>query len=140
MKRNAALRRLVLITLLAAAPASAQPLDAASAEALAATLRMLQDPALRAAAIAATPQATAVDQQIQAIAGSPALAQEIYALAAQVMGELTRSAGGDVTRMTDVLERGKTDPAGFAAMLSPATLQRLHDLSAKIADHPARRP
>jgi hypothetical protein len=133
MKRNA-IRIVLVITLLAAAPAAAQPLDAASSEALAATLRMLQDPTLRAAATAATPQATAVDQQIQAIAGSPALAQEIYALAAQVMSELTRSSGGDVTRMTDVLERGKTDPAGFAAMLSPATLQRLQELSTKISD------
>jgi hypothetical protein len=133
MKRNA-IRIVLVITLLAAAPAAAQPLDAASSEALAATLRMLQDPTLRAAATAATPQATAVDQQIQAIAGSPALAQEIYALAAQVMSELTRSSGGNVTRMTDVLERGKTDPAGFAAMLSPATLQRLQELSTKISD------
>jgi hypothetical protein len=133
MKRNA-IRTVLLITLLAAAPVTAQPLDAASAEALAATLRMLHDPALRAAAIAATPQATAVDQRIQAIAGSPALAQEIYALAAQVMSELTRSSGGDVTRMTDILERGKTDPAGFAAMLSPATLQRLQELSTKLSD------
>jgi len=134
MKGNGAMRVLVMITLLAAAPATAQPLDPASSDALAATLRMLQDPALRAAAIAATPQATAVDQQIQSIAGSPALTQKIYALAAQVMSELTRSSGGDVNRMVDALERGKTDPAGFAAMLSPATLQRLQELSTKISD------
>ncbi|HEY3190694.1 MAG TPA: hypothetical protein VGJ70_24595 [Solirubrobacteraceae bacterium] len=140
MKRNAWIPTLLLIMLLAAATAMAQPLDAASAEALAATLRMLQDPSLRAAAIAATPQATAVDQQIRAIAGSPALTEELYALAAQVMSELTRGSGGDVTRMTDALERGKTDPAGFAAMLSPATLQRLQELSTKIADQRTPRP
>jgi len=132
MKRNGA--ALALIALLAAAPVTAQPLDAASSEALAATLRALQDPALRAAAIAASAQGAAVDQQIQSIAGSPALTQEFYALAAQVMSELARSSGGDVSRMNDVLERGKTDPAGFAAMLSPETLERLRALSAKIAD------
>jgi len=132
MKRNGA--ALALIALLAAAPVTAQPLDAASSEALAATLRALQDPALRAAAIAGSAQGAAVDQQIQSIAGSPALTQEFYALAAQVMSELARSSGGDVSRMNDVLERGKTDPAGFAAMLSPETLERLRALSAKIAD------
>jgi phage-related minor tail protein len=137
--RNGAIRGLVTITLLAAATATAQPLDPASTDALAATLRMLQDPALRAAAIAATPQATAVDQQIQSIAGSPALTQEIYALAAQVMSELTRSSGGDVDRMVDALERGKTDPAGFAAMLSPETLERLRELSTKISDQNRQR-
>ena len=140
MKGNEAIRVVVVLALLAAAPVTAQPLDAASSDALAATLRMLQDPALRGAAIAATPQATAVDQQIQSIAGSPALTQEIYALAAQVMSELARGSGGDANRMVDVLERGKADPAGFAALLSPETLQRLRDLSTKISDQPARRP
>jgi len=132
MKRNAA--ALALIVVLAAAPAAAQSLDAASSEALAATLRALQDPALRAAAIAGSSQASAVDQQIQSIAGSPALTQEFYALAAQVMSELARSSGGDVSRMNDVLERGKTDPTGFAAMLSPETLDRLRALATKISD------
>ena len=132
MKRNEAIRVVIVLAWLAAAPVTAQPLDPASSDALAATLRMLQDPALRGAAIAATPQATAVDQQIQSIAGS--LTQEIYALAAQVMSELARSSGGDVNRMVDVLERGKTDPAGFAALLSPETLQRLRELSTKISD------
>jgi hypothetical protein len=132
MKRNAA--ALALIALLAAAPAAAQSLDPAASEALATTLRVLQDPALRAAAIATSSQATTVDQQIQSIAGSPALTQEFYALAAQVMNELARSSGGDVSRMSDMLERGKADPAGFAAMLSPETLDRLRSLATKISD------
>jgi phage-related minor tail protein len=140
MKRNGTIPAALMIALLVATPLAAQPLDSASSEALAATLRMLQDPAVRAAAVTATPQATAVDQQIQSIAGSPALTQEIYALAAQVMSELARSSGGDVNRMVDVLERGKTDPAGFAALLSPETLQRLRELSTRISDQPARRP
>ena len=136
MKRNRAIGAVTLLLWLAATPATAQSLDPASAEALGATLRMLQDPALRGAAIAGSTQASAVDQQVRSIAGSPATAQEIYALAAQVMDELTRASGGDVNRMVDALERGKSDPAGFAAMLSPATLERLRELSAKISDRP----
>ena len=134
MKRNATLGVAMLLILLAAAPATAQSLDPASSEALAATLRMLQDPALRGAAVAGSPQATAVDLQIQSMAGSPATTQEIYALAAQVMDELTRASGGDARRMVEVLEQGKSDPAGFAAMLSPATLERLRELSTKLSD------
>src|SRR5438094_610637 len=117
MKRNAGIGVALLSALLAVVPVAAQSLDPASAEALAATLRVLQDPALRGAAIAGSPRAAAVDQQVQSIAGSPAMTQEIYTLAAQVMDELTRASGGDVNRMVDALERGKTDPGGFAAML-----------------------
>jgi hypothetical protein len=34
--------------------------------------------------------------------------------------------------MATVLERARTDPAGFAATLSPTTQQRLRDLAAKL--------
>ena len=40
-------------------PAFGQSLDAASSEALAATLRLLQDPSARAGAVAGNPQASA---------------------------------------------------------------------------------
>lgn len=141
MKRNGAtLGGAFLAFLLAAAPLGAQTLDAASSESLAAALRMLQDPSLRGPAVAADPRAAAVDKQIQGLAGSPQLTQELYELAAQVMSELTDNSGGDVRRMTEALERGQTDPAAFAALLSPATLERLRDLSVKISDQQRPRP
>src|SRR5439155_25828571 len=77
-----------VIMVLALSPAAtlAQSLDAASAQALAATLRMLQDPAARSAAIAGSPQASAADSQLQALAGSANM-QELYALAAEIFSE-----------------------------------------------------
>jgi hypothetical protein len=132
--------RLVLLFLLAlavggAATLDAQTLDPASAEALSATLRLLQDPAARDAALAGSPQGAALDRDIQALTGgSPALTQEIYALAAQVFSELTLNSGGDLTRMNQALDRGRGDPAGFAAFLSPDTLARLRDLASRISD------
>ena len=75
-----------------------------------------------------------MDQQVRALAGSDALTQELYALAGQVLTELARSTGGDPQKMLQLLERAKTDPAGFAAMLSPATQQRLAHLSVKLSD------
>lgn len=122
------------VTLMTAGWVSAQGLDPASAEALSATLRMLTDPSLRNPAIATNPQAGAIDQQVQAMVGAEPLRQEFYALSAQIFEELTRNSGGDVRKMSEALERAKSDPAAFAAMLSPATLQRLRELSIKISD------
>jgi len=111
-----------LVLLLSAAPLAAQTLDPASGEALGATLRMLRDPALREAAIAAGPQAVGVDAQVQGLAGaSPELTQEFYEL---------------VARMNETLHRAQSDPAGFAALLSPGTLDRLRALSVKMSDRP----
>ncbi len=130
-------RALALGLLLGATPLAAQTLDPASQEALAATLQMLRDPGLRGAAVSANPQAAGVDRQVQGmVGGSPQLAQEFYELAAEIFGDLTRNTGGDVAEMNETLDRARSDPAGFAALLSPATLERLRALSIKISDRP----
>jgi hypothetical protein len=133
MRRALALVALV-VALGPASPVIAQPLDATATEALAATLKMLLDPAQRGAAIVASPQAASIDQHVRSLTGSEALTQEFYALAAEVFQELAVGTGGDATKMTETLGRARTDPAAFAALLSPATLQRLRQLSTKIAD------
>jgi len=125
---------LVLALVLAGSPADAQPLQPGASDALEATLRMLLDPASRSAAIAGSPNAGAVDQQVRALTGSDALTQELFALAADVFRELAQATGGDATTMAQTLERARTDPSGFAAMLSPQTLERLRQLSIRISD------
>lgn len=133
--RKIALVGVTLAVLLAApGPLRAQALDPASQEALSATLKMLMDPALRTPEIAKNQQATAIDKQVQSLMGGEQLQQEFYALAAQIFQELTSNSGGDASKMNEVLERAKADPAAFAALLSPATLQRLRELSIKISD------
>ena len=122
------------LVMLYAPPLHGQGLDPASAEALSTTLRMLADPASRGQAILGAPGAAEMDRQVQSIAGSSQLAQEIYGIAAAVFADLARSSGGDAERMSDALERAKSDPAGFAARLSPETLQRLRELSTRISD------
>jgi hypothetical protein len=124
----------VLLALAAAGPADAQALDPSSQDALNKTLQILLDPTARAGEIAKNSQGTAVDQQVRALAGSEALTQEFYAVAGQVLTELVQSTGGDAQKMLQAVERAKTDPTGFAAMLSPATQQRLRDLSVKLSD------
>jgi hypothetical protein len=120
----------------APAAAVAQALDPQAAQALAATLKVLLDPAMRSAAVAGNPQASQIDQQIRALTGSEALTQEFYALAADVFSELTQGSGGDPGKMTEALSRASADPSGLATTLSPQTLERLRQLAAKISDRP----
>jgi hypothetical protein len=133
MKRVLGLVTVLAFGCMATGPAAAQALDAASSAALAATLRMLQDPEQRNAVISGNPQAAATDRQIQAMLGSPALQEEFYALTAAIFAELVQSSGGDAGRMTQALAAAQTDPAGFVASLSPQTAERLRAFASKIS-------
>jgi hypothetical protein len=124
----------LLLLVLPAPPPCAQTLDPAAAEALAATLRMLADPSARGQILATDANAAAVDRQVQGMAGSSQLAQEVYGLAAEVFADLARSTGGDPRQLGAALDRAKSDPAGFAAMLRPETLDRLRALAVRISD------
>jgi hypothetical protein len=126
---------LVVLTVLAlVAPLSAQSLDPNSAAALDAVMRMLQDPAQRGATIAGSPQASAVDRQMQSMLKTPELQQEFYELAAAMFAEIVQNAGGDVSRMGRTIESAQRDPAGFVATLSPQTRERLRVLSGKLGE------
>ncbi len=118
----------------AAAPVHAQGLDRASAEALAATLRLLSDPGVRNQTIATDRRAAEIDSRIRAMAASPALTQEFYELAADIFAELARNTRGSERTMSDALERAKADPSAFAATLSPRTLRRLRELAVQLSD------
>ena len=128
----------VLVVLAPPISLRAQALDPAATKALTTTLRMLLDPAQRAGALAGNPQGRAADQQLRDLTRSDALTQEVYALAADVFRDLALASGGDTTKMLQALERGKSDPAGFAAALSPQTLERLRQLAIKISDQQRR--
>src|SRR5438046_1952122 len=84
---------------LAVPSAHGQNLDAASSEALAATLEMLTDPSQRAGAIAGNSDARAVDQKIRSLTGSDQLTEELYGLAAQILADLGRSQGRHVGQL-----------------------------------------
>lgn len=120
--------------------ARGQAVDPASQEALAAVLRMLNDPGLRAAAIAGSPQAGAAAAQIESLTqGSPALTQDVYALAGHIFEDLTRASGGDAQALGQALTRAQADPASLGAMLSPRTLEHLRALAIKLSDAPRRK-
>jgi len=117
-----------------AVPAAAQALDPASTRALNATLRLLQDPAQRDAAIAGNAQAAAADRQLQAMLRTPELRDEFYGLAAAIFADMVQRSAGDASKMAQALAAGQADPAGFVASLSPQTAERLRAFAGKIAD------
>jgi len=132
--QKARLVALISAVLLGTAPPThAQGLDPASAAALAETLKALANPNGRSLPLGNDARAAEIDRQVRSIAGSPQLTQEVYGLAARVLADLVQSTGGDVGKLSEALERAQSDPGGFAATLSPQTLQQLRDLSDKIA-------
>jgi dienelactone hydrolase len=114
-RATTALAVVLVVSLGGAVAVSGQSLDAASEEALRAAWQMLTDPAARDAAITGDPRAATADRQAQAQA-------------------LVRGSGGDVAKISEALERGRGDPAGFAALLSPSTLERLRALASQASD------
>ena len=104
-------------------------LDPASADALGDVLRMLQDPAGRPGAGRIEARTPPTDPRLHALAESPELNQEFYDLAAAIFAEIAQAAGGDVSKMDEAVARARSDPAAFAASLSPATRARLRALS-----------
>jgi hypothetical protein len=138
MRPALALALILALGLAGSGPLSAQSLDPASAAALDATLRLLQDPAQRSAAIGSNPQAAAVDRQLSSMLSTPELQQEFYALVADIFADVVRGAGGDVGRMSQALDSGRNDPAGFMGRLSPQTRERLRTFSSKVAENQPR--
>ena len=121
-----------LVALAFPAPLHAQQGDAGSA-ALAEMLKSLTGPGGKGGPLGAGAGSGDIDQQVRALTGSPELTQELYNLAAQVLGELLQSSGGDMNKLFDTLSRAQSDPGAFAATLSPEMRNRLKDLSDRIA-------
>ena len=123
---------IAFVTLAIHAPLQAQQADPGSA-ALAEMLKSLTGPGAKGALLGAGTGSGDIDQQVRALTGSPELTQELYNLAAQVLGELVQSSGGDMNKLFDTLSHAQSDPDAFAATLSPQTRDRLTDLSDRIA-------
>src|SRR5262249_21029783 len=101
--------RLVAFTLIALLTAvtgtPAQTPDTSAADSLGAALKILTSPGGQGLSIGGGSATGDIDTQVQALAGSPQLTQEIYALAGQVLAELMKSTGGDIKQLMETLDR-----------------------------------
>jgi hypothetical protein len=126
--RRASIVVLAVAILSGVCPAGAQSLDPDSTDALSATVRALKNqPAQGKGGWAKN-----VDPRIRSLGDSPESSREMNELAAQILTEIAERTGGDPAKMNEELARGKSDPAAFAASLSPATRERLRALAAKV--------
>lgn len=124
MRRTLLRTGLSLAVLLATSDVRAEPLDAASADALNQTLGTLRQGA----------RTKPLDGRLGAIEQSPAMQQEFNDLAAAVFADLATQYDGDPEGMAAALSRGKSDPSAFASSLSPATRAKLEKLSRQLED------
>jgi hypothetical protein len=115
---------MLLAVLAVAPPTRAEPLDPESSDALSEALGTLRN--------GDAPKAGTLDPRLGAIDRSPELQREFSELAAAIMTELAARYGGDPAGMAAAAARGKNDPEGFAAMLTPATRAKLQSLSRKL--------
>jgi hypothetical protein len=118
------MRRLLLglglcLAVLCATSVRADPKSGASDDALEQTLGTLHQGA----------RTKPLDGPLAGIDQSPETQQQFNDLAAAIFSDLAAKYDGDPDGMSAALARGKTDPEGFAASLSPATRARLEKLS-----------
>lgn len=122
MHRTAVSAGIALAVLLATPAVRAEPKGAATDGALTETLGTLRQ-GVREKPLAGP--LAGIDQ-------SPETQQAFNDLAAAVFSDLAAKYGGDPDAMAAALARGKDDPEGFAASLSPATRARLEKLAGQI--------
>lgn len=122
--------RLVLCILILSHTAFA--LDPASQQALQQTQELLKTPDKRNNALKETPEATAAGNQVTSVAKDPQDQQKIYELSSKVMERLVRESQGDPEKMTQLLERAKTNPEDFANSLTSDERDSLRGVAGSI--------
>ena len=93
------------------------------------TQKLLKDPEFRANNAKESKPAAELDKHIKVMTNNPATEQEMYELAAEVMGNMK-----DLTpeQMSQVVEAGQKNPAAFAEKFSPAQKQKLHEIADRL--------
>lgn len=110
--RNEMMRLLLLSFVLIHAHASAE-LDQYEQKGLQDTQQMLKSPHLRKEAIKGSKEAQAVDQKVEALAGSGRNKEEIYDIASQVMETIAVESKGDPDKMQKLLMEAQANPQAF---------------------------
>lgn len=110
-------------------PAFAQ-MDKHDNQALQKTQGLLKDQKQRDAFIKSDRNAQAADAQLKAVLGNnPQMTEEAYALAAEVLAEMTRKHQGNPDAMAKDLEKFSKDPAAFLSQWSPEQREKLKSLA-----------
>jgi ethanolamine utilization microcompartment shell protein EutL len=107
-------------------------------QALSQTQNLLTSPTQRNQAISGDPAAKAADAQLQNLMGSPALTEQSYALAAEIMGGLVQAHGADTQAMQKALDQAARDPAAFLNSLTPEQREKIKKMATEIESNKPR--
>lgn len=93
------------------------------------TQELLKDPEFRAKNAKESKPAEELDSHIKAMTKNPATEQQIYELAAEVMGNMK-----DLTpeQMAKVVEEAQKNPAAFANSFSASQKSKLHEIADRV--------
>lgn len=111
--------------------------DPTQDQALLKTQETLRSSAGRQEIIHESKAAQEVDQRVKELAGSSASEQEIYDLAADVLGNMKDKSP---EQMMQILEQAQKDPAAFAKSWTPAQKKKLEELSQRLPAAQQKRP
>lgn len=113
--------------------AKTEMLDEPSEKALRETQELMTNPEQRQAAIEKSPSGKAADQRVKnLLGGDKGMTDEVYALAAEVFGQVVKDANGDPQKMEAMMTEFQRDPASFAKSWTPEQQAKLKALANKI--------
>ncbi len=70
--------------------------------------------------------------KVEQLGGSAEVNDEIFNLAADIFGSLTKEANGDPQKVKKILEEAQRNPEEFAKKLSASEKKKLHSISQKM--------
>lgn len=122
---------LLLATLLLT-PAAFADLDKDSEEALRETEAMMNNPALRAAAIKGDPDGTKASLNLKAATGGdPQKEADAYKLGMEVFSKIVQEEGGDLDRIQKRLQDYQANPNSLGGMMSEAQKAELRRIASE---------
>jgi hypothetical protein len=112
---------------------NAGQLDEHDQKALKETQELLTDKANRQESLKNNAKGTDADAGVRSLlGGDAAMTEEVYALAADVFANVVKDAGGDVTKMQEMMAKFHRNPAAFADSWTPEQKAKLRKLAEKL--------
>lgn len=116
----------------------AQPLDAASTEALQKTQNLLFNPEQRAQAMKNDPKALANDAKVKSSLGDQT--QPAYELSAQVLETIVKKTNGDPRQMQEIVNQLMTNPQLLEQYLTPQQRDQIRSMASQIEKQQGHAP
>ena len=113
----------------------AEELNEVDSQALANTMKMMQNPIAREGAIKENgKEAKAADKMAKDLMGSDENVEDMYKVAAEIFRTVATENGGDLDKMVDMMRDAQANPQGFYQKLTPEQKEMIKNLGDKVKD------